>query len=199
MAPSGRRGRIYHLQVEFAPSVTVREDSAYARLLPVTCPERHINSDGTFCLGLGPVSSANFWAALRSYLVCQDYAASRRRWPPNRWLSHGVQAAELQLLAEAYAAEAGVGERYRRALEFRTGCLAGDLATPERGENDTPRRAALIGLIHSELARREAEESFTRSCHMWGRRCCRTMTRCPLGDLEDQNQSDTSEEELLWP
>lgn len=193
--PSGRPGRIYRLRIEGDPlKVCEAPDPRVHRLLPTLCPERHVNGDGSFCLGLRPFAVQAdeldaFWATLRAYLLCQDFAAAQGRWPSGRWLSHG-NAAYRQIEAETAAAEAGLSERYRRALEFGEGWLAGDL-TPRRPvcltrvRPATARRKALEALVDAERRRRAAEAAFAEALFCWGNRCCRTMHVCPLRDLED--------------
>jgi hypothetical protein len=51
------------------------------QMLPRACPERHIKSDATFCLGLRagenvdtPEDAANWWGKLHVFLTCQDTA-----------------------------------------------------------------------------------------------------------------------------
>jgi hypothetical protein len=88
--------------------VSVREDPA-ARRLPSSCPARHINLDGTFCLGWDaedPSAVADapgaqeWWATLLIFLRYQRYAEIRRAWPQGRERAHGPAAAEFQSYAE---------------------------------------------------------------------------------------------------
>lgn len=82
--------------------------------LPSFCPERHINSDGSFCIhwiGGDPrpvvdaASARVWWGSLWDYLTRQVTAAKLRRWPgPVR--AHG-SAAEHQDRAEACAQTLG--------------------------------------------------------------------------------------------
>lgn len=52
--------------------------------LPIRCPERHIQGDQTFCLGLRYIDvrcaddAVQWWEQLRQYLACQGVAALRR-------------------------------------------------------------------------------------------------------------------------
>jgi hypothetical protein len=63
--------------------------------LPTYCPERHIQPDSTFCLGLEarPVRSRRqadlWWTELQTFLLCQSIAADTRLWPPQHALDHG--------------------------------------------------------------------------------------------------------------
>lgn len=80
--------------------------------LPAFCPQRHINHDGTFCLGYGDdfstridtEDSAMIWLeTLYSYLKQQRRAERHRRWQGPEW-RHG-HAAEHQKKAMAAAAQ----------------------------------------------------------------------------------------------
>lgn len=75
--------------------------------LPAFCPERHINSDGTFCLGFGsdfPREVSNeenaviWFETLYKYLQTQARAANLRVWPGNSQWAHG-DASSHQLKA----------------------------------------------------------------------------------------------------
>lgn len=65
---------------------------AEPRQLPAFCPDRHINSDGSFCLGWGAEdprvvtdmeSARIWWATLVRFLQRQHVATQRRQWPGN--------------------------------------------------------------------------------------------------------------------
>lgn len=88
--------------------------------LPCRCPERHIQSDKTFCLGLRylTVQSAEkarqWWVQLDQFLRCQGVAELTRVWPVKQALDHG-DAGKHHERALALAAEAGVEEEYASA------------------------------------------------------------------------------------
>ncbi|WP_414713466.1 E2 domain-containing protein [Sphingopyxis sp.] len=88
--------------------------------LPARCPERHIQYDESFCLGLryidvrSPNDAAQWWEQLRQFLVCQSVAERTRVWPPSHALDHG-DAGKYHEKALALAAEAGVEEEYASA------------------------------------------------------------------------------------
>lgn len=88
--------------------------------LPRRCPERHIQGDKTFCLGLRylTVQSAEkarqWWAQLNQFLICQGVAELTRVWPVKQALDHG-HAGKHHERALAIAAEAGVEEEYASA------------------------------------------------------------------------------------
>lgn len=82
--------------------------------LPAFCPERHINSDGSFCLywqehdemGVADVAAAHrWWQTLREFLLLQERVARLGRWPGEGW-AHG-SAAHYQNHAEAAASALG--------------------------------------------------------------------------------------------
>jgi hypothetical protein len=82
--------------------------------LPGFCPERHINSDGSFCLywreydamGIADATAAHrWWQTLREFLLLQERVAKLRRWPGEGW-AHG-SAAQHQSHAEVAASALG--------------------------------------------------------------------------------------------
>lgn len=201
---SGAPGDRFELVIDtHMPEAVVSEVVVGARL-PRTCPERHINGDGSFCLGLRRAAvttqdQANmFWQTLRGYLLAQQFAERHGRWPAGRGLSHGFEAADCQIAAEQAASRCGLSDDYAVALDYKTGWLAETLpdllqedscdhSTSSRpNENGTivvksgcPFCDALADLITHERARRAADATFVRIARLL-RTCCRTMPGCPL-------------------
>lgn len=79
--------------------VSVREKSA--NYLPSFCPERHINRDGTFCLNYSEAnvltvsdepSAINWLETLYKFLILQERARAKRKWPNQRVWAHGEAA-----------------------------------------------------------------------------------------------------------
>lgn len=137
--PSGAFGRTYELVIQSSKdnSARVSESSAQA-LLPTCCLERHINSDGTFCLHLNsnkPIlnsdSAINWWNSLRDYLNHQDYSSKRRKWPIHAQLSHG-DAALVQLRMEELAEPLGWKQEVLTSIFRGKGWLANDLPRPNK-------------------------------------------------------------------
>ncbi len=207
---SGAPGERFELVIDtHLPEAVVSEALVGARL-PRTCPERHINGDGTFCLGLrrGAVKTQAdadmFWGTLRGYLLAQQFAERHGRWPAGRGLSHGFEAADSQIAAEQAASRCGLSEAYAVALDFKTGWLAGALPRLEQGDTCDHSTSsgpnadgaieinlscsicdALADLIAHERARRDADAAFVHIARLM-RPCCKTMPECPLGrDEED--------------
>lgn len=82
------------------PVLQVREQTP--ALLPAFCPDRHINSDGSFCMGwqaadplnvVDQASAGEWWARLLKFLSLQEIANQLRRWPSNHEWAHGDAAA----------------------------------------------------------------------------------------------------------
>jgi hypothetical protein len=127
---SGRRTRNYDLNVqEVAGHIEVREIGS-PKLLPSHCPERHINRDGTFCLGLRAyervcdiAAARTWWDKLQVFLTCQETAHETGDWPKYAELSHGL-AGDYQQIAEKLAAELGMQNEYKCALHTGTGPIA---------------------------------------------------------------------------
>lgn len=88
--------------------------------LPSRCPERHIQGDRTFCLGLHYLTvrsvkeAGQWWVQLDQFLRCQGAAELTRVWPVKQALDHG-DAGPHHERALALAAEAGVEEEYASA------------------------------------------------------------------------------------
>lgn len=101
------------------PKPRAREEIPGTKL-PIRCPERHIQGDKTFCLGLRYMDvrsgedADQWWEQLRQYLACQGVAALTRVWPPGHALDHG-DAGKHHERALSLAAEAGVEEEYAAA------------------------------------------------------------------------------------
>lgn len=100
--------------------VTVQEKTP--QHLPAFCPERHINSDGTFCLyyagttrlNVVDEASARAWLeTVYKYLKLQERARVQRRWPNNDVWAHGDAAYHQQRAQDAAAA---ISDRLASAL-----------------------------------------------------------------------------------
>lgn len=97
--------------------VEVRETTP-GKALPKSCPTRHINDDGTFCVGFhnaenlrvsdDPASVTAWWKRLTNYLRLQKNADRLGRWPREAGWAHG-DAAVAQAEAEGLAQKLGEG------------------------------------------------------------------------------------------
>jgi hypothetical protein len=205
---SGKLARIYDLRISVANDgkVTAQEASAN-RLLPSSCPERHINDGGVFCIGLRAdigvtegITAAVWWQKLEVFLNCQETAEVSGRWPPLLQVSHG-EAADFQVAAEKMAERMGKKTEYENAVAFDEGPIAelSKQVSKITGRLPQPRMPCFCGYTEDgrikrrqqcardnnlclpilERRRRRAEADF------WQERkrrvsCCGTMKICPL-------------------
>jgi hypothetical protein len=210
---SGTLTRLYELSAVYKNSqVSARERTA--KLLPKFCPDRHVNDDGSFCLGLrageGISESKNaivWWEKLKLFLLCQETAHETGQWPPGAELSHDV-AGEIEERAEEIARSIGRLDDYRNAVRFNTGPIVEGLIKINRstrqlrngrsacvcGRADRRGRSLLRRDCHKlgcpiefEYARRLATDHFWES--MKGKACCGSMRNCPLKPNEPTIQS----------
>lgn len=202
--------RTYHLELfEEASRVFVKEAFG-CQLLPKACADRHINLDGTFCLGLragqtvtDDVSAAEWWSKLQVFLTYQETAQDSGYWPMYAQLSHGEEAAELQLEAEEAASELGLRDVYDDALRADHGLIAKfvELINPATKRLRNGRARCVCGRVDKrgrpllrrdcwklgkpclpalEFRRREAVSGFWAVQRSAGVKCCGTMRDCPL-------------------
>lgn len=203
----GEVSRTYHLAVTVnALRGSVRE-AAEARLLPVSCPDRHINPDGAFCLGWhaeylvdGATAALEWWRKLMVFLTCQETVHETRSWPEYAQMSHG-DAAATQLEAEALAKELGLSAEYEIAMRRQEGpiafeakrvdlhtmhprngrsvCICG--RTDKRGRPILRRQCWKVGLkCLPVLERRRQEEVKAFWATFRDTPCCGTVDGCPL-------------------
>lgn len=113
-SPAGKED-VFILDVR-VDNFRVSVSEASPRRLPSACPDRHINLDGTFCLGWGQddlkivsdsVSAQKWWATIVRFLGYQINANRRGIWPGSENdRAHG-DAAEPQEIAERMASSFG--------------------------------------------------------------------------------------------
>jgi hypothetical protein len=130
--PSGRPDSLVTLRIWFAAGM-VNVGEQPPRQWPLGCPERHINLDGSFCLGIGdPLSprsardADHWWSWLRQFIISQRIADRTRTWPGSRSLHHG-DAADHQLKLEQLAAGTTFEREVREALEGGSNWLSGEI------------------------------------------------------------------------
>jgi hypothetical protein len=83
----GRPTPPYVLEIHSTSGEVLVREAAGGRL-PARCPERHINDDGTFCIGYeagkdidSDEAAERWWKKLMAYLLCQDTSDRTRTWP----------------------------------------------------------------------------------------------------------------------
>jgi len=107
------------LLIEASMSLAVRE-AVPGTVFPARCPERHIQSDQTFCMGLRKIlitdleSAGQWWEQLRQYIQCQSTAEQTGIWPPMHTLDHG-DAGEHHERALQLAADLNLEDEYAAA------------------------------------------------------------------------------------
>jgi hypothetical protein len=168
------------------------------------CPDRHINDDGLFCLGLRAgegitVGTAAAWwseAALFSALSgngCRKRVMARRH-PDIAWRSRGHRASRRERCCRpGLAAGLPRGGRVRHRshcggvskIKKETGLLRNVRSACPCGRTDGRGNALLRRECHRlgcpivfEYERRDAVDRFWLS--MQGRPCCGTMRQCQL-------------------
>lgn len=209
--PSGSVLKPYDLTLRHAgEEIEVTETEPGARL-PRECPELHILPGGVFCLGievdlLNTAEQADqFWTRLGDFLVNQNHAARRRRWPAGRWISHGRAAALAQLDAEAVALKCGWSEDYADTLENDRGWIYDVVNRPESTDRETacpchvdatrairrrcPKCRAARRIVAAERCRREAEGQYFDKLFDRGLRCCGRIIGCGLERREHELRS----------
>lgn len=177
--------------------------------LPASCPERHINPDGTFCTQYDASSLPGsrdgarvWWGLLREYLGYQRIAGRTRRWPREAYISHG-EAGKHHLLAREAAKSLGLEEAYREVIrgglnwindgvikvtKDGTRLLNGRAACPIGCKHREKRRlrrkcckkGVVLALMNQERLRVVKEQAFWDERIKKGAMCCRTMDNCPL-------------------
>jgi hypothetical protein len=181
--------------------------------LPTRCPERHINNDGTFCLGFDVTKLGDsldgahvWWGLLRDYLKHQRTAEKTGLWPARAEISHGMAGVHHIAAMEA-AEELGITETYERLIEGER-CWIDDGSVRVHkngsrlvnGRSPCPMRClgkrkhavlrracckpeAVLRLVCSEKQRKSAVKEFWRTWMVKGYRCCGTMRKCPARDV----------------
>lgn len=207
---SGKPGRQFLLQVRGAGDTVSVGEQIVGHLLPKSCPERHINSDGSFCLGvdasvrvLDQASAEKWWANLWEYLQCQESADAIGIWPLGRAMSHGT-AGHTQEEARSLASQLDLLDQYDAAVEFGEGWLASPWPLTNRegtrllnGRLPCPRGclsrsgkprlrcecehgSEIARLLFLERRRRREASSFVAEMKAKGFQCCGTMENCPF-------------------
>lgn len=122
---SGKPAVAFRVRVDAINDAVVQAREERPILLPASCPERHITSEGFFCLywaeaepsEITDESSASiWWGKLLIFLKRQRTATVLRQWPgKSDARAHGQQAARAQQIAERTASE--LGPLFRRLLQ----------------------------------------------------------------------------------
>lgn len=189
------------------PNPTVKELEP-GNELPEQCPDRHIQGDSTFCLGLDKINVATFqdaekwWDLLRQYLKLQDTAEKTGIWPPQNALDHGG-AGKYHKLALDIAKEIGFEEEYLNAyLDQKSWITDKFLRISDKHGNPINGRAIcpcgckkqgrpqvrrsckhrykIAKLVFCEKKRRELLVEYWKKIKSDGVKCCGKMRTCKL-------------------
>jgi hypothetical protein len=189
---------IYRLQISIGHNngrarLVVQEQPAHRRL-PVCCPARHINTDGSFCLGWGPsqpevpetaTAGEAAWALICGYLHLQDRASASGMWPPEAAWAHGDAASAQHAIEELNRtlppSLSKLLPNELLHLTRRKPCACGS-GKRVKDCHETP--VARLRELYAELAR--GEDAFWRQ--MAGRPCCGTMSECRLREQQQEFQ-----------
>lgn len=166
--------------------LTVRERQA--KRLPAFCPERHINTDGTFCLGYGDEvlesgprtlgEAKRWWETVGWFLRLQYLAEATGRWKARAW-PHGEAAKyqqEIDSLLERLP-RAVLGAR-KSAAASRNSLIRPQCPCLSGKSFDACHQGDLLHLISLEQRRDAAEQDYSASLD--GHSCCGTMRHCEL-------------------
>lgn len=181
------------------------------KLFPAFCPERHINRDGSFCIGLNystmPITEKNvddWWQVLLAFLQDQLLAERTGVWRSENSLSHGETAAHYQIRAEALAEKLFLRDEYSKAMVSRTNWLKtlidevsyGHRRLDNQLTQELTNQSAKFGLsdpdsklnkkrakklVCMEQKRRKAEVYFWQQARNEKLKCCGKMKTCQLG------------------
>lgn len=186
------------LTILSAPCPIVRETRPGTRF-PSFCPDRHIQGDQTFCVGLRrpPVDSLRralaWWADLDQYLACQAIAEATRLWPPQNALDHGEAGLHHQR-ALRLADRLGIMDAYLDAYfdqpswitstgltklgerKVRLACPV--VARAPRVKGGRKARLLLLELVMAERARRAALKQYKALISKGTHTCCGAMRDC---------------------
>ena len=205
---SGKPTRDYRIEIcEVTGSKIEAREVGDPTFLPKFCPQRHINHDSTFCLGLkaGTLGTeakeyVAWWRKLEVFLTSQEAARSTGIWPPEIQIAHG-KAGEIQPQAELLADKLGLREEFDEAMQLGKGRLFESvrLVRPRihrlrNGRAECPcllknkngrlklRRKCFQGqqdcLVTTLWEMQHHEKEFWKSHR--DKACCGTMNRCPL-------------------
>lgn len=208
LLPGDLSGKDYKLSIRRQGKALEVSEDIPGTGLPHACPTRHINKDGTFCIGLDAgqnietVEDANhWWNSLGHFLQVQQFSEKRGYWPSHLGLSHG-EAARHQLKLEALADSLGWKKEVLESIQYSKGWLSGKL--PEIGRDQKlanewlscPRgcqeagkpiqirqclyRQEVTAMVNHELQRRKSEREYLQGLLSSGFRCCQSLPRCPL-------------------
>ena len=131
----------FSLRIAQRGDLLVVSEAIVGSALPESCPERHINPDGTFCIGVDAGANLatekeylDWWSLLDQYLQAQCVASRTKVWPIHKGLAHGG-AGETQLRTIEIACRMGILDVYERHVTGGETWL-GELLTEYKRQRD---------------------------------------------------------------
>lgn len=197
------------LRIEGCSGEITVSEAIVGTAFPAQCSERHIQWDGSFCIGykagsaVRTIDEANvWWGLLEQFLRLQRVASRTRRWPPRQAIAHG-EAGIHHLRALEAARELGLEEDYFQMLEGEPKWFSGkfprlnkDSGRLLNGRLPCPKGCCKKGhpilrreckntrkicrFLFEERMRRKKEDEFWKFKISLGVKCCGTMDSCPL-------------------
>ena len=178
----------YNLELKANGSKVLVREIGEIKHLPIACPCRHINGDGSFCLGLdGGIeinanTSNDWWECVENFLKFQEVAGKTKIWQQYidkngrayNELSHG-NAAKYQLRAEKLASELGMLDCYNDSVCNRIDILAtlpihnkrnkGNYSQLKNGRAPCPRGCTKRGtpILRRNCSKKNTWNNFTKS------------------------------------
>lgn len=207
-ADNGVGATVADLRIEAINGVMEIAETTPGTTFPADCPERHINDDGSFCVGYGAGTSilshedaVVWWGLVEEYLRLQRVAARTRMWPARKAISHG-RAGQHHVRALEAARALGLEEDFYEMLEGEPKWFSGSFprlsADGDRLLNgrlpcpngclrkgreiirrDCRQKRWVVQLVREERRRREAERQFAEANRIAKLDCCGTMKNCP--------------------
>lgn len=199
--------RDYSVTIEMVGIEVYARETRPGEKLPRFCYDRHIMSNGWFCVGLNSGNSVtsdraarDWWCNLSQFLRLQGVAATTGRWPRAMELDHGHAGTHHQAAIEA-AAKLGVAEEYELALlgerswiqsalnrdgtQLLNGRAPCPMGCTRKGRRLLRRKCCsketVLSLVKSERSRARASAKFWNSLRAnESFACCGTMINCPL-------------------
>lgn len=207
--PGGSGSIVVALTVSVAGSKIAVCETVRGTVYPTVCHERHVQSDGNFCIGyqagdrIDSLDAAKvWWGLLQEYLFLQRVAERTRQWPPTKQLSHGL-AGPHHLAAQDAARSLGIEEEYlemlkgqdkwftqpspklddkRKRLQHRhLPCPRGCMRDGRRvARSECCDPQRVYELLYHERKRRQEVNDFYSLCRLIGEKCCGRMLHCGL-------------------
>lgn len=187
-------------------------ESVVGTRFPSFCPQRHIERDGNFCLGLNgsklidQSGAKQWWEKLNSFLRLQNYADKTGMWHKSHELDHG-DAGQHHAKAIEIAKSLGIEDEYTRhhagnqswiqesldkSIDDKGRLITSGLPCPVGCKTVHGRSAPLkkcehrnkvIKLLKEEQQRLRKLDVYWAAIKSGSPKCCETIRTCPLREV----------------